>query len=160
MLVIADSSPIIALINTGRVDLLPALFGEVVIPPEVSAELHAFRRDVSVPAFMADRPAWLVERTPSVVELIHHLHPGELAAISLARELNADLLLIDELDGRRAATERHIPITGTVGVLEFAADRGLVDLRIAFEQLKSTGFWIAPALLDQRLKMWFDRRKS
>lgn len=158
MLVIADSSPIIALISTGHIELLPTLFGEVIIPPEVSAELRAFRRSASVLEFMANRPAWLAERTPTVVEAIPDLHPGELAAISLARELNADLLLIDERDGRRAATERQIPITGTIGVLELAANREFVDLKAAFDDLKATSFWISPNLLDQRLKIWLGGR--
>ena len=51
----------------------------------------------------------------------------ELAAIALAQELKADLLLIDEARGRKAAADRHIPFTGTIGVLELA-DQGLLDI--------------------------------
>jgi predicted nucleic acid-binding protein len=45
MLVVADSSPLIVLIQIGQIDVLPALFGEVVIPPEVSAELLRENQD-------------------------------------------------------------------------------------------------------------------
>jgi hypothetical protein len=77
MLVIADSSPIIALVNIGHVNLLPTLFGDVVIPPEVSSELHGPNRADPVRKFIAHRPACLVERTPMVVESIPSLHPAK-----------------------------------------------------------------------------------
>ncbi|HQU41925.1 MAG TPA: hypothetical protein PK867_03900 [Pirellulales bacterium] len=96
MLIVADSSPLIVLINIGQVGLLPELFGEVVIPPAVAEELRADKRPPAVQAFIAAPPGWLIERVPAVVEPIPALHPGELAAISLAMELKADLLLIDD----------------------------------------------------------------
>lgn len=158
MLVIADSSPLIVLINIGHVDVLPTLFGQVVIPPEVSAELHQPNRPQIVRDFLAVQPAWLRERMPVAIEPIPALHAGELAAISLARELKADLLLIDEVRGRKAAADRHIPYTGTIGVLELAADKGLLDLQAAFERIKLTDFWISHELLDERLKLHLARR--
>src|SRR5690348_9376816 len=126
MLVVADSSPLIVLINIGHIDVLPALFGDVVIPPEVAVELSQPNRPAAVRDFAANRPPWLIERIPTQIESIPSLHAGELAAISLAGELRADLLLIDEIAGRKAAVERGIPITGTIGVLELGADRELL----------------------------------
>jgi len=159
MIVVADSSPIIVLIGIGHIDVLPALFGQVVIPPEVSAELHQSNLPQSVHDFVAARPAWLVERMPGAIEAIPSLHAGELAAISLAQELKADLLLIDEVRGRKAAAERHIPFTGTIGVIELAAERGLLDLQVAFALVKKTDFWISHELLDERLKLHLARRR-
>ncbi len=159
MIVVADSSPLIVLIEIGHVDLLPELFHEIIVPPQVLAETLQFRRRHVVHDFFAVAHAWLVERTPSTIEAIPALHAGELAAISLARELNAELLLIDEIAGRRAAADRHIPLTGTIGVLELAADRGLLDLRDAFERVKRTDFWISPRLLDERLELHLARKK-
>jgi predicted nucleic acid-binding protein len=154
MLVVADSSPVIVLIQIGQIDILPAIFREVVIPPEVSGELSHSKRPQAVREFIASRPTWLVERTPVAIERIPNLHAGELAAISLARELNADLLLIDEVQGRKAAADRRIPFTGTIGVLELAADRGMVDLQGAFARVKKTDFWVSPELLDERLRFY------
>lgn len=153
MLVVADASPLIVLIEVGCIDLLPTLFGQVIIPPEVSAELHHAARPHRVRAFIAAIPPWLAERAPAVVEAIPGLHSGEMAAISLARELKADLLLIDEVCGRKAAGDRHLHFTGTVGILELAADRGLLDLSDAFARLKKTDFWISSELLDERLRL-------
>lgn len=88
------------------------------------------------------------------------LHPGELAAISLAQELKADLLLIDESRGRQAAADRQIPFTGTIGVLELAADEKLLDLRDAFERVKKTDFWISHELLEERLKLRLGQKRG
>lgn len=159
MLVVADSSPLIVLLNIGHIDVLPTLFGQVIVPPEISAELRRSSRPQNVRDFVASHPSWLVERTPAVVEPIPALHAGERAAISLARELSADLLLIDEVRGRQAAAERHLRFTGTVGVLELAASHRLLDLRDAFERVKQSDFWIAHDLLDERLRLHLLRQK-
>ena len=151
MIVVADSSPLIVLVNIGHIRVLPELFGEVVIPPQIAAELADARRPQAVQDFIAAKPAWLSVRTPARVEPIPELHEGERAAISLAGELKADLLLIDESDGRSAALARHLQITGTIGILQRAAEQGLLDLANAFERIKQTDFWISPRLLDAEL---------
>src|SRR4051812_18196471 len=109
MLVVADASPLVGLVRIGHADVLPALFGEVVIPPKVAEELTNPRRPVEVRAFMASPPAWLSVRAPTRLEPIADLDAGELEAISLATELRADLLLIDEAKGREAAIALRIP---------------------------------------------------
>ena len=159
MIVVADSSPMIVLIEIGHVDVLPRLFGEVIVPPQVLAELLQSNRPQSVHDFFAAPHVWLIERIPTAIEAIPTLHAGELAAISLARELKADLLLIDEVCGRKAAADRHIHLTGTIGVLELAAHRGLLDLQDAFSKVKETNFGISHNLLDQRLGLYLARRK-
>src|SRR5690349_13926285 len=114
MIVVADSSPFIVLITIQRIDLLPKLFGQVVIPPQVSAELAQTNRPQPVRAFISSPPPWLLQQAPSKIEPIPMLHAGEAAAISLAVELHADVLLIDEALGRKAATSRRVRVTGTV----------------------------------------------
>ena len=103
MLVVADSSPLIVLINIGHINILPDLFGNVIIPPEVAGELAQEKRSQPIRAFIAAPPDWLTEQAPSTVEAIPMLHSGEASAISLALEVHADLLLIDEMLGRKAA---------------------------------------------------------
>lgn len=160
MIVVADSSPLVALTNISHIDVLPKLFGQVIIPPEISAELRQHSRPQAVRDFIALPRDWLLERAPAVIQSIPSLHAGELAAISLAQELKADLLLIDEMRGRQAAGNLRIPFTGTIGVLELAADRGLIDLQDAFGRLKNTDFWISPQLLDERLKLYLARKSQ
>jgi predicted nucleic acid-binding protein len=160
MLVVADSSPLIVLVNIEQIAVLPTLFRQVVIPPQVAAELAHPNRPELVRELFANRPPWLLERAPAAIEPIPALHAGELAAISLAQELKADLLLIDEMLGRKAAADRQIPFTGTIGVIELAAERGLLDLQDAFARVKRTDFWIAHDLLDERLKLFLSEGRS
>ena len=158
MIVVADTSPFVALANIGQLDLLPRLFGLVLIPPPVLDELQSSKRPGTVRAFAATPPEWLEVRAPMEVEPIPDLHVGETAAISLARECHAELLVIDETQGRKAAGDRGLTITGTIGVLEAAAQRGLVRLEDEFERLKRMGFWVDPKLLDARLALFREGR--
>ncbi len=158
MIVVADSSPFIVLIAIGHVEILSDLYQHVLIPPEVESELGLPGRPESVRTFIATPPAWLAVRRPTVIESIPELHVGEAAAISLARELQADRLIIDEMPGRKAATQRGVPIIGTVGVLELAAERTLLDLAEAFDKVKQTDFWVSPKFLDERLARFLERR--
>jgi predicted nucleic acid-binding protein len=77
MLVIADSSPLIVLVNIGHIEVLPKLFGEVVIPPAVATEIAAPARPQAARDFAAARPAWLRVQAPITVQLIPQLHQGE-----------------------------------------------------------------------------------
>jgi len=160
VIVVADSSPLVVLVNTGYVHVLPALFGRIVIPPEVAAEVADPRRPESVRTFMASPPAWLEIRSAANVEVIDGLHPGETAAIALARELSADLLVVDERYGRQAASARQIRVVGTIGVLELAALEKLIDLGQAFEAVKRTDFWVSPNFLDERLSLFQQRMRG
>lgn len=81
MIVVADSSPLIVLINIGHIDVLPRLFGQVIIPPEVSVELNAPTRLQAVRQFIGARPNWLLEQVPARLEPIPTLHSGKVAAI-------------------------------------------------------------------------------
>ena len=94
------------------------------------------------------------------MKAIPGLHPGETAAISLAQELSADRLVIDETTGRKAAKKLGIQVIGTVGVLENAAERNLIELEPTFEQLKQTDFWLPDGFLDQRLALFRERLKD
>ncbi len=160
MLVIADSSPIIVLVNIERIEILPKLFGQVVIPPAVASELVTAARPEPVRDFVATPPAWLMVRRPTTIEPIPGLHPGEQEALSLAIELEADLVLIDERKAYREAIGRNLNAVGTVRVLERAAAEGLLDLGDAFERLKQTDFWISHQLLDERLKLFLSQESS
>ena len=65
--------------------------------------------------------------------------------------MHADGLIIDEAEGRAFARERGLIITGTLGVLELAAARGMVQLSEAFIKLRRTTFHINEELLQRAL---------
>lgn len=138
-LVIADTGPINYLIQIGHVELLSYLFERVVLPSAVHAELSDSRAPLSVRRWIAAVPAWLeIHHTTGLPQ--SGLHAGETAAIVLAKSLHADLLLIDGRAGVRRAKQEGLRVTGTLGVLDLAAQRGLLDLRSAFTHLRSTNF--------------------
>jgi predicted nucleic acid-binding protein len=101
----------------------------------------------------------LIERSPKTIESFPSLDAGEIAAISLALEMKADFLLIDENLGRSAAAARGIHITGTIGIIERAADQKMLDLKDAFDRIKETDFWISHELLDVRLRLHMERKE-
>jgi predicted nucleic acid-binding protein len=160
MLVIADTSPLIGLIKIGLIEILPRLYGSVVVPDEVANELAAPSRPAAVQAFMANRPTWLSIRSPRSVEMIPDVDRGERAAICLALELNADLLVIDDRAGRKAALDRHIRTAHTTALLLDAANAGIVpDLQAAFDRLRATNFRVSGKTLDELLRRHNEHRR-
>jgi predicted nucleic acid-binding protein len=158
MIVVADTSPLVVLAKTGDLEVLPALFQQVMIPPEVVLELQRIKWPVGIRNLGADPPAWLHERAAVSQEPIPNLHSGEAAAIHLAIETNAEIILIDERLGRRAAEARGLRVLGVVGVMETAARAGMLDLREAFERVKKTDFWITNELLEENLRRFLEQQ--
>lgn len=150
MIVVADTSPINFLVLIGEQDLLAALFGRVIIPQAVFGELAAAATPSIVRQWLANRPQWIEVRTPTSApdSALSHLDEGEREAIQLVEELKADLLLVDEKAARRVAAERNLNTSGTLGVLDRAAEKGLVDFSRAFYKLKQTSFYISPSVED------------
>ena len=151
--VVADTGPLHYLVLIEAVELLPELFGRVLVPEIVCAELDRPRTPAPVRAWLARHPAWLEPRpTPPVAALpLPGLGDGERAAIALAQTVGAALVLMDDRAGVAAAWTHGLTATGTLGVLERAAARGLVDLPAAVARLKGTNFRYRVAPLDALL---------
>jgi predicted nucleic acid-binding protein len=149
MIVVADTSPINYLLLIKEIDILPNLYGKVVIPRAVHEELLRPVTPEIVRAWIGEAPAWLEIRTPvnAPDSSLAKLDPGERDAIMLATELHADQLIVDDREGRKQAEERRIPVIGTLGVLKEAATLGLLDLRMSVERLQATSFYVAPEVL-------------
>ena len=154
MIVVADTTPINYLILIGEIDVLARLYGRVIIPQAVHEELTRLRTPESVRAWIAQPPDWLEILVPARIpdSALAKLDAGERDAITLAEELCADQLIVDELLGRREAERRGLSVIGTIGVLREASEEGLLDLRIAVERLRQTSFHISPSILAILLK--------
>jgi predicted nucleic acid-binding protein len=143
MLVVADTTPLNYLILIDHVDILPPLYGQVIIPQAVSAELLHPRAPARVRAWVAALPPWCTLRhaqgppDPALMSL----GAGEREALLLVQELGADVLLTDDLEGREEALHRGMQVTGTLGILERAALRDLIDLPTAITRLQATTFY-------------------
>jgi len=157
VIVVADAGPLHYLILIGRVDLLSTLFGEVVVPAAVRQELTRPQSPPTVRQWLDRPPAWARFLTATEVDWSLALGTGEREAIALAVELRADLLLVDDRKARRIAQERGIPITGTLGVLKIAHDRGLIELPDAIQRLRSEGFRLSDQLMRDILAHLSDR---
>jgi predicted nucleic acid-binding protein len=153
MIVVADTGPINYLVLIGNIDVLPALYRRVLVPVAVQRELLHAKTPQAVRDFMTASPEWLEIRslgTPSDPTL-SELDTGEAEAISLAEQVKADRIVIDESLGRRVAESHGLHVIGTLGVLREASNRGLLDLRQAVERLQNNRFHIAQNILDDIL---------
>ncbi len=154
MIVVADASPLNYLIQVESDGLLHTLFGRVLVPAAVMEELRHPRAPETVASWLLRIPSWIEVRpvTASQDESLQVLDPGERDAILLAEEVRADLLLIDERQGRLEARRRGITTTGTLGVLLAAGARGLVNAESAFQRLLSeTSFRATPEVRESFL---------
>lgn len=156
MIVVCDTSPIIALACAGRLDLLRAVHGEILVPDAVFDEITVAgagepgASEVAQAAWIKRRPAL---NAPLVNALSLELDAGEAQAIALAVESRAGLILLDERRGRRAAKRLGLTVSGTLGVLIAAKDRGqLASVRPVLDALRANaGFWIDDNLYNAAL---------
>jgi predicted nucleic acid-binding protein len=142
--------------------VLPILFGRIFIPRAVAEELQHPNTPAVVRAWLADPPAWLKVR-PLVGRpdaALATLEAGEQEAIVLAQELQADILLVDDGKARDLAIQQGLRVMGTVGVLEQAAARGLVDLPEVLARLLTTNFRILRAIIDDALARDAERKRQ
>jgi len=162
MIVIADTTPLNYLVLIDRADLLPQLFGRVLIPPAVFNELNQPEASDQVRDWLGNPPAWLqVQSLLSPPDSsLDHLDAGEREAIALAEEVKADQLLIDEADARREAARRNLAFMGTLGVLRLAARLDLIDLPCDLARLQQTSFYIDPELISSLLTEDAARKKQ
>lgn len=158
MIVVADTSVLINLCRIGRAEILPQLFREVVIPPEVAGEFNSLAG--RVPRFAAlSLPPWLRQQSPAknprfMLELAS-LGPGETAALALALEIQADAVLLDERLGHDAAMRLGLKVIGLLGLLLQAKASGLLAaVSPELDALRNeAGFWISDRLRVKVLRL-------
>lgn len=141
--VICNTSPIQYLYQADVLELLPALAGQVYIPEAVVAELEeGRRRNVLLPAL--EDLSWLVVRPVrdrTLLPLVTHLGDGEKEVLALGLETQDPLLLLDDRDARRYARTLGLEITGTLGLLLRAKERGILDaVQPVLDRLQSLRF--------------------
>lgn len=156
MIVIANSTPLIALSKVGKFDLLKDIFGEIIIPQGVYDEVVV--QGAGRPgAGKVRKAAWIrtkqVRNQAMIDFLLSELDRGEAEVLVLAEELKANWLIIDEEKARIAARLigfRHI---STVGVLVLAKKRGLVKkIRPILDQLRRKNFRLSDRVYKRTLK--------
>ncbi|MFB6178584.1 MAG: DUF3368 domain-containing protein [Halorientalis sp.] len=152
--VVSDTSPLLNLALIERLGLLESQFSGITVPSQVWDELSEGERGLdSLRELREDGFVTVVavERSDLFIEIFHELDLGETAAICHAIEQNADLVLLDEKDGRRVARRHDLNITGVIGILLRGANDGDVELARDLDALREAGFWISDTLYSKIL---------
>lgn len=153
--IVSNTTPLISLLIIGKLSLLKEIYGKVFVPYAVFKELEqgkqkAYYQDIS-------KINWIKIVNISnkkIEQFFIDLDKGEAEAIILAKELNADLLILDEKLGRDYAKKLNVRITGTLGVLLKAKELGLVDsVRELLDILVNKGVWLNPKLIEKVIKL-------
>jgi predicted nucleic acid-binding protein len=156
-LVVSDASPIHYLVLINAISVLPKLFSKIIIPEHViTTELQSPRTPPIVRAWVSNLPPWVEVRKPAKPVALR-LHTGEEHAIALALEFNAPILL-DEKEARKVAKDKGLLVIGTVGLIERAAARNLIDLRKCLTALQKTNMRVNPSLIHGALERQAQKR--
>lgn len=156
MRAIVNATPLIALALIDRLELLRALFDEVIVPAEVYDEVVV--QGAGKPGANALAQAHWLQVVPSpplsaIDPLLTGLDAGEMTVLLLAQQLNPDWVVIDERLARRVAFAMALPVKGTLGILLAAALAGLLTGQEAVQDLQKlldNGIRISPRWQD-----WF-----
>ena len=157
MRAVCNTSPISNLAVIGHLSLLRSQFSEIWIPPAVLVELGA-HPDNTVLAVIQEAISekWIraagARQSPLLSVLSPHLHRGEAEAIALAVDLKADVLIIDEQEGRQFAVQAGLSITGVLGVLLRAKKNGeILALKPEIQALRREARFFISSVLEARV---------
>lgn len=157
MIVVSNTSPISNLAAIGQLELLQQLYGTIIIPPAVYQEL--INSGDAEPATLAVQTLDWIQTQPVsdrvlLTSLQTNLDPGEAEAITLAVEINAERLIIDERRGRNEAIRLGLQVTGLLGIVLAAKQKGLIPLvQPILDDLRANSFWIRDALYAEVLRL-------
>jgi predicted nucleic acid-binding protein len=157
VIVVSNSSPLVALARVGRLNLLASIYKRILIPAEVHKEVTV--AGLGLPGAEEVRRADWIKVAPLkppadrlLAQACQNLGAGERGAILLAKSVQADLILLDEGKARRIAGEAGLSVMGCLGILEAGVRRGLVsDLRQTYIDLLRHGIRFDIKLLQESL---------
>jgi predicted nucleic acid-binding protein len=149
--VVTNTTPLIALsVATGSLDDLRVLYDRVVVPHEVAQEVLAGSHDAeTLDAFQ--RATWL-ERSAVPVAISTYLENsldrGEASVIQTALNEGIELVCIDEAVGRRIARLSGLTLTGSIGVLLKARQKGyMLSIPDAINRMRQRGIWLSDSVV-------------
>jgi len=159
MIVVSDSGPLIALAKIGKLNVLRELFGEIIIPKAVWIEV--VERGKGKPGSDEVKNAnWIkvieVKDELSVEILRKEIEVGEAEAIILAKELNANLIILDEKIPRIIAKSLGLTVIGSLAILFIAKKRGIIeeDLDLLINELRTKGVRFSDGVIEELRRMY------
>ena len=156
-IVVSDTTAITHLAKIGALNILHQLYPTIYIPEVVYSELTSHGSHISG-AYEVKSFPWIkilqVENLTEVKLLNETLDLGESEAIALAKEIKADVLIIDEKSGREQAESMGIKIVGVIGILLLAKRKNIViSIKPYLDHLRCSGFRIGPQFYDRALEL-------
>lgn len=157
--VITNNTPLVALWSVGKLELLRELFGEVWAPQAVCDEFLA--AEPALRQATLESSPWIhciSLQDPQHVAVYIGIDRGESEVLALAEESEPRLVIMDELRGRRYAKRLGLPLTGTLGILLLAKERGLISaVEPLTEALLKAGLYLTPELIEKALTLAGER---
>jgi predicted nucleic acid-binding protein len=154
--VVFDTSPLILLAKTRRLDVLDRLYDEILIPNGVIREVRAKPAEEAahIEALLSKPMVNVQVAAKDVLEGIpRDLGSGEREAIALGLDTEADLVVLDDQQGRIVGRRKGLVVTGTVGVLVEAKARNVISsLRDELDRLVEAGMWVSEGFYHRILK--------
>lgn len=154
--VIVNTTPLIALCHVGHLDILQKMYGEIMIPRAVYRELS--QKEDSVCKKQVDCSLdWIhiegIENQMAKTMFKTQLHDGEVEVMILAKEKNADIVIIDDANAKKHAKYLKLSVTGTLGVLIKAKKKGYIrELKPIIQEMIDKNIYISPKLMEYCLK--------
>jgi len=149
--IITNTTPVLSLLKIDKLDLLKELYGEVTVPNAVYQEIEKgkhkpYYQDLKLVDWIKIEQ---IKNTDSLAFFVD-LDKGEAEVLILAKEQKADLVILDEIMGRRYAKRLELNLTGTMGVLLKAKEKGMIDsIREILTELTEKGTWLNPKLIKK-----------
>ena len=154
--VIVNTTPLIALSHVGWLDILKKLYGEVTIPEAVYNELSVKAESVCKKAVDSSLDWIRVDKIKNQMAKTMYktqLHDGEVEVMILAKEVAADVVIIDDANAKKHAKYLGLPVTGTLGVLIKAKQKGYInELRPMLQRMVESGIYLSQSLIELCLK--------
>ncbi|MBW4611238.1 MAG: DUF3368 domain-containing protein [Hassallia sp. WJT32-NPBG1] len=142
---VTNSTCLIGLERIGRLDILPQVFSNVMIPLAVQAEVGLSADWLKVRA---------VQNIAVVATLKTQVDDGEAEAIALAMELGDVLIILDDRNARRIAQQLNLKVIGTVGMLLRAKQKGVIaEIKPLLTALSQADFRISASLVGNALRL-------
>ena len=153
MKVVSNTTPIISLASIGQLSLLADLFGQIYIPQAVYQEIKAKKsfghQEIDDPCFQVVS----IQGNSYLGFLLNELDRGEAEAIFLAKELQSDILIIDERMGYKIAQSQQIYSIGTLTVLQVAKEKQLIkNVKPLLDEMIEKGRWYSKSVYTQFLQ--------
>lgn len=154
MILVADASALIALATCNSLDLLEALFGNVLVPDAVFKEVTAQGKPQSAPLRSYLHGKVRAVDMQHFVYLDAFADAGETQAMLLYKEVTADYLLIDDRRGRKVAKINQIKTVGSMGVLLQAKRAGIIPhVAPLIEQISASPIFMSESLIRAVLEL-------